>query len=170
MRNLLAIARKELNVYFNTPIAYVMLCGMTFIGSYFFISFMGQFLQMSLIAQQAPSYMDPSRLNLTDIVMAPLLFNLGIILVFVVPFLSMRLMAEEKRQHTLELLMTSPLRPTEIVLGKYLGGILVLGLSVSLTGIYPAILSHYGGGESGDALEWSTVLLGYVGVTCTVHQ
>ena len=61
------------------------------------------------------------RLNLNEFVIAPLLHNLSVVLVILVPVITMRSFAEEKRSGTYELLMTSPLSITEIVLGKFLG-------------------------------------------------
>jgi ABC-2 type transport system permease protein len=165
MRNVLAIARKELNVYFTTPIAYVVFCGMTFIASYLFLNDLQNFAQASMMATEMPDRVDPSRLNLTDIVVAPLLVQCGFVMFLVVPFISMRLMAEEKQQRTFELLMTTPVRPTEIVLGKYLGGLTVLGITVAMLFTYPLVLSHYGASAgNGDAVEWPTVLAGYLGL------
>lgn len=166
MLNILAITRRELNGYFTTPVAYVMMCGLTFLGSYFFVNFVQQFIQASLLAQQMPQYLDPGKLNLTDAVMAPLLFNLAVILVFVMPFVSMRLLAEERRQGTLELLMTAPINSTELVLGKYLGGLVLVTLTLALTLLYPAVLTYFGGSTGGSPLEWSTVACGYLGLFC----
>jgi ABC-2 type transport system permease protein len=74
----------------------------------------------------------------------------------------MRLFAEEKRHKTFELLMTAPLRPTEIVLGKYLGGVGVMGTTLGLTIAFPLVLQLFGVSPEGQpVLEWSTVLLGY---------
>ena len=145
MRNVVAIAKKELNIYFTTPIAYAMFTVMTVIASYFFIAFVQEFLNASQLAMQMPQYMDSNRLNLTDAVVAPLIFNCGIILVFVIPFLAMRLVAEEKRQKTFELLMTAPIRPVEIVLGKYLGGMAVVGFTILLALLYPLVLDVFAG-------------------------
>ena len=84
-----------------------------------------------------------------------------IITLFVAPFLSMRLFAEEKRNKTFELLMTTPVRPMELVLGKYLGGLGIISATLGLTIVFPLMLSAFGASESGAALEWPTVLLGY---------
>ena len=89
---------------------------------------------------------------------------IGVITLFVAPFLSMRLFAEEKRNRTFELLMTAPVRPWEIVLGKYLGGVGVIWATLGLTIIFPLTLSLFGSSESGTALEWSTVWLGFAGL------
>jgi len=102
--------------------------------------------------------------NLTDGVMVPFWSTVMIITLFVVPFLSMRLFAEEKRNKTFELLMTAPVRPLDIVLGKYLGGLGIITATLGLTILFPGLLSVFGQSESGSALEWSTVLLGYGGL------
>jgi ABC-2 type transport system permease protein len=167
MRNVLAIARKELNVYFTTPIAYVVFAAMTFFASYFFIAAVKQFLEASMMAMQMPQYADPSRLNLTDFVIAPVVFNMGIFFAFVTPLVSMRLIAEERRQRTFELLMTTPVRPLEIVLGKYLGGLVIMGVTVGLLMLLPMILDFFaassGTGGSG-GIEWQTTFAAYFGL------
>lgn len=169
MRTILAIAKKELGIFFTTPVAYAVLCGLTFIASYFFLAFIQNFVQTSLLAQQMPQMVDPARLNLTDAVATPLVFNCAVIFIFVLPFLSMRLIAEEKRQRTFELLMTTPVRPIEVVLGKYLGGLGVVALSVAALFIYPLVLNHYGAASSTDgstssAVEWATVVTAHLGL------
>ena len=167
MRNALAIARKELNVYFTTPIAYVVFAAMTFFASYFFIAAVKQFLEASMMAMQMPQYADPSRLNLTDFVIFPVLANTGVLFAIVTPLVTMRLFAEEKRQKTFELLMTAPLRPFEIVLGKYLGSLVVMGVTTLLLGVLPLVL-HFFAASSGTGgaggIEWQTVLVGMLGL------
>jgi ABC-2 type transport system permease protein len=102
--------------------------------------------------------------NLTDGIVVQLWDVIGSSRSFVAPFLSMRLFAEEKRNRTFELLMTAPVRPWEIVLGKYLGGVGVIWATLGLTIIFPITLSLFGSSESGTALEWSTVALGFGGL------
>lgn len=167
MRNALAIARKELNVYFTTPVAYAMFAVMAVFASYFFIAAVKQFLEMSMMATQMPQYMDPNRLNLTDFVVAPVVFNCGIIVAMVAPFLSMRLIAEEKRQRTFELLMTAPVRPIDIVLGKYLGGLAIMAVTLAITLLHPVVLDVFAGSSgTGGAggIEWQTTLAAYLGL------
>jgi ABC-2 type transport system permease protein len=168
MRNALAIARKELSIYFTTPWAYLVFTGMLVVSSFFFVASLESFKQV----QQMARAMSWARLpqdwamykNLTDGVVVPLWRVVMIVTLFVAPFLSMRLFAEEKRHQTFELLMTAPVRPMEIVLGKYLGGLGVISATLGLTIIFPAVLAIFGRSESGSALEWSTVLLGYLGL------
>ncbi len=168
MRNILAIARKELSIYFTTPWAYVVFTAMIALSSFFFLGFIQSFVEAQELArtygweQLPPDY--ASYRNLTDGVVIQLWGVVMIITLFVAPFLSMRLFAEEKRNKTFELLMTAPLRPVEIVLGKYLGGLGVMSATLGLTIVFPLVLSVYGSSQSGTAVEWSTVLLGYGGL------
>jgi ABC-2 type transport system permease protein len=165
MRNAFAIARKELAIYFTTAWAYVVATAMICITAFFFMSALEQFR----IAQEAARVMGWGRIppefkNLTDGVVVPLVGAMVVINLFVAPFLSMRLFAEEKRHRTFELLMTAPVRPWEIIVGKYLGGLTLVVSTIGLTIVFPLVLAAFGSSESGSALEWSTVLLGYFGL------
>src|SRR6267142_6435538 len=115
VRNILAIAGRELKSYFVSPIAYVVLTGFLLLGGWFFFNLLARFNMLLTIysAQQNPQVLE--RLNLNEFVIAPLLHNLSVILVILVPVITMRSFAEEKRSGTYELLMTSPLSITEIV-------------------------------------------------------
>lgn len=168
MRNALAVAKKELSIYFTTPWAYVVSMAMILVSSFFFLAMLDTFKQVQQMARafswarMPPDYAIYK--NLTDGVIVPLWGYVLIITLFVTPFLSMRLFAEEKRNRTFELLMTAPVRPIEIVAGKYLGGLGVVTTTLGMTLFFPAIISLFGRSESGSALEWSTVLLGYGGL------
>src|SRR5207247_6198085 len=98
------------------------------------------------------------RLNLNELVIAPLLHNLSVVLVILVPVITMRTLAEEKKAGTYELLLTSPLRISEIVLGKFFGAFAFVLIMVALTGIYPLILMVYGNPETG------VIMGGYLGL------
>jgi ABC-2 type transport system permease protein len=162
MRNAIAIAKKELNIYFATPIAYVMFTLFVVIGSYFFLRLLGSYEQASLMYMRINQPEVLSRLNFQDAIFRNLFGNLGVILIFIVPFLTMRLVAEEKRQHTIELLYTTPVTPTQIVWGKYLAalGILVCALALTLT--YPVLVQFVARDSNG--VEWRSVMLGYLGL------
>jgi ABC-2 type transport system permease protein len=165
-----AIARKELTVYLTTPLAWVVFTAMSFITSMFFLALLLSFAQVHDLVRQMPggwSQMPADYQafrNLTDGVVVNLWGVVLVVTLFVAPFLSMRLFAEERRQKTLELLMTTPIRPIEIVLGKYLGGLGIISCTLSVTLVFPVILAVIGRSESGSALEWSTVLLGFAGL------
>jgi ABC-2 type transport system permease protein len=165
MRTALAIARKELSIYFTTPWAYAVFTAMLAISSFFFVSMLYEFQRAQEMARMFG--WDSTRAefrNLTDGVMVPFWSTVMIITLFVAPFLSMRLFAEEKRNKTFELLMTAPVRPLDIVLGKYLGGLGVISATLGLTILFPLMLTFLGQSDSGSALEWKTVLLGYGGL------
>src|SRR5687768_6899029 len=121
MRNALAIARKELTIYFTTPWAYLVFTAMLFITSFFFITLLQGLKQVQEMARQAGWNRLPQEMhnfkNLTDGVVIQLWSVIQIVTLFVAPCLSMRLFAEEKRQKTFELLMTAPVKPHEIVIG-----------------------------------------------------
>jgi ABC-2 type transport system permease protein len=160
-----AIFRKELTVYVTTPIAWVMLTVVAFFAAMFFNGNLDAYRFLSLRALQLQNPAALAHLNLTERVVAPLLGPVGVLLIFGAPFVSMRLFAEERRGRTLELLLTAPVRPWQIVLGKYLAALVVLGLSVALVAVFPAILAAYGeGAQGGGAVEWQTVGTGLLGL------
>jgi ABC-2 type transport system permease protein len=170
MRNALAIAKKELSIYFTTPTAYAVFCGMTFIAGMMFLAALGYFQKMSLqfLSFQQPQLLE--HLNLTDMVIYPLLRNVGVIFLFMTPFLAMRLIADEKRSRTFELLMTAPIRPFEIMLGKYLAALGLMAVAVALLALFPLIVTIFGtsgtmmNSGQGSPVEWSTVLSGLLGL------
>ena len=162
MKNALAIARKELNIYFATPIAYVMFTLFVVIGSYFFLRLLGAYEQASLMYMRFNSPEMMNRLNFQDAIFRALFGNMGVILIFVVPFLTMRLVAEEKRQKTIELLYSTPITPGEVVWGKYIAALAVLVCTLALTLIYPALVQLVARDPSG--VEWRSIFLGYAGL------
>ena len=165
MRPVLAIARKELESYFTTPIAWVMLTVVAFFAALFFNGSLDAYRFVTLRAFQ---FQDPSlleRLNLTDMVVSRLLSTMAIFVVIVAPVLSGRLLAEEKRSRTFELLMTSPLRPVQIVLGKYLAALGVMAAAVAIVAAFPLVLTVASRGAGGGAgVEWQTVGTGLLGL------
>jgi ABC-2 type transport system permease protein len=158
MRNILTIAGKEIRSLFVSPIAYVVLTGFLLLGGWFFFNLLFRFTYMLSLYTGLQNTEGLQSLNLNEYVMAPLLHNLTIVLVIMIPIITMRAFAEEKRSGTYELLLTSPLRVTEIVLGKLLGALAFLAVMILLTGIYPAILLLYGNPELG------IVAAGYLGL------
>ena len=159
MKNILAIAAKDIRSQFVSPIAYVVLTGFLLLGGWFFFNLLARF---SFLLQLYLSFRNPDamqRLNLNEFVIAPLLHNLSVVLVILVPVITMRSFAEEKRSGTYELLMTSPLTITQIVLGKFLGAFVFVLVMVLLTGVYPLILVLYGNPEPGVILAGLLALL-----------
>jgi ABC-2 type transport system permease protein len=158
VKNALTIAGKELRSYFVSPIAYVVITGFLLLGGWFFFNLLARF---NFLLQIYSSLRNPEaqvRLNLNEFVIAPLLHNLSVVLVILVPVITMRSFAEEKRSGTYELLMTSPPSITEVVAGKFLGSVAFLMIMIGLTAIYPLILLAYGNPELG------IIASGYLGL------
>ena len=158
MRNAFTIAGKELRSYFVSPIGYVVLTGFLLLGGWFFFNLLARFNFLLSIYSAMRNPEAQMRLNLNDFVIAPLLHNLSVVLVILVPVITMRSFAEEKRSGTYELLMTSPLSITEVVAGKFLGALGFVIVMLALTGIYPIILLAYGNPEIG------VIAAGYLGL------
>ena len=159
MRNVFTIVGKELRSYFVSPIAYVVLTGFLLLGGWFFFNLLSRFnLLLSLYLQMQQGGEAANRLNLNDYVISPLMHNLAIVLVILVPMITMRAYAEEKKGGTYELLLTSPVRTGEIVLGKFLASFLFICIMIGLTGVYPAILMKFGNPETG------VIASGYLGL------
>lgn len=158
MKNAFTIAGKELRSYFVSPVAYVVLTGFLLLGGWFFFNLLARFnLLLSMYsAMRHPEAQE--HLNLNEFVIAPLLHNLSVVLVILVPVITMRSFAEEKRSGTYELLMTSPLSIAEIVAGKFLGAVGFLVVMLGLTGVYPLLLVAYGNPEIG------VIAAGYLGL------
>ena len=157
MRNVLTIIRKELYSYFVSPVAYVVLTGFLLLGGWFFFNLLSQFNRLfSIYTQLQQGAAD--QLNLNDFVISPLMHNLSIILVILVPMITMRAYAEEKKDGTYELLLTSPLRTGEIVLGKFFACFIFISIMIGMTGVYPLVLMVFGNPEIG------VMLAGYLGL------
>jgi ABC-2 type transport system permease protein len=165
MSNILAIWKKETRIYFTTAISYVVIGLFAVIAAYFFL------VLVSLYAQQSTQFMSMQaqqmleRMNFNDQVITPLFANCQVFFLFLIPVITMRLIAEEKSSKTMQLLMTTPVRPIEIVLGKYLAAATVTACMLSVTLVFPIILHVYGTGDGGNSsLDWASVLTGYLGM------
>jgi ABC-2 type transport system permease protein len=155
MRALTAIYLRELRAYFHSPIAYVLWVGFLLITGYFFFTGVASYSMASMQAMQNPMFM---RLNLQEWLVGPLLGNMSVIMMLITPLLTMRLLSEEKRTGTLELLLSYPLTDLSVVLGKYLAALTMLALILAPTLVHLAILAMLGN------LYWPAVLAGYLGL------
>ena len=156
MSNVFTIAQKELRSYFFSPIAYVVIGFFVFIFGYFFIANLAAFQRFSMQAGMLGG--GGQVLNLNEHMIRPLLVNSGLILVFVLPFITMRSYAEEKRSGTIELLLSSPLTDVQIILGKFLGAMALFTLMLAVTLLHVGLLFIYG------EPELLPVLSGYLGL------
>ena len=147
MRHVGAIAGRELRSIFSTPVAYVMFSVyLVFSGFAFFLSLTG-FLSALQQIQAFQRFDLLEQFNLNTSVIEPSLGIFSFVFLLLIPLLTMRAFAEEQATGTIELLLTSPLTIWEIVLGKYLAILVVLGMLVGLSALYPALLFYYGDPE-----------------------
>ena len=135
----LTIAGREFRTLFLSPMAWSILGVVQIILAFMFLVQLDYYLDL-----QARIAGMPDAPGVTDLVVAPLFGNAGVILLFVTPLMTMRLISEERRNRTLSLLFTAPVSMTEIVLGKYLGMLAMLFTMLGLLTLMP--LSLYLGG------------------------
>lgn len=155
MRNIWTICRRELYAYFVSPIAWVLLAIFAFLSGAFSYLISAAFLRASLEGQMSGQTFP---MNVNEQVIAPLFSNMAVVGLFLIPLISMRLFAEEKRQGTIELLVTSPVHDVEIILGKWLSAVLMYGaLLVVLLADY-SFLFIYGNPD------WKPVATGFLGI------
>ena len=158
MRNVVTIAGREVRSYFSSPVAYVLLAAFLALAGYFFFALLSAFNQSLAIYSMMRNPEMLQRFNLNEMVIRPLLHNMSVLLIFVIPAITMRMFPEEKTSGTYELLLTSPVRVSEIVLGKFLGGLALVLLMVLLSGFYGLVLLAYGNPEV------PMMLTGYLGL------
>ncbi len=155
MRNIWTIYRKELNSYFVSPIAYILLLMFALIFGFFFWNAVGMFIYYG-IASQMRGQMFPMSVN--EEVIRPLLSNISVVGLFFIPMITMRLFAEEKRNGTIELLATSPVRDAEVIVGKWLAAVTLYATMLLFTAINFSFLFHYGNPD------WKPLAVGYLGL------
>jgi ABC-2 type transport system permease protein len=155
MRNVWIICRKELHSYFASPIAYILLIIFGVIFGFFFWNLLGAFIFEGIQSQMSGQSFP---MNLNEWIIRPLLGNASVIGLFLIPVITMRLFAEEKRTGTIELLATSPVRDVEIILGKWLASVLLYACLLLFTAIDFAFLFKYG------KPDWKPLLVGYLGL------
>jgi ABC-2 type transport system permease protein len=155
MRNILAIAHKELRAYFVSPIAYIVIGLFALLYGIFFVAIMRYFVLNSM---QAGLMAGAQSMNVNQQLIRPLLQNVTVVVLFMLPMVTMRTYAEEKRSGTIELLLTSPVTDFEIVMGKFLGAMALYCAMLAVTLIHLAVLYRFG------RPEWRPILTSYVGL------
>jgi ABC-2 type transport system permease protein len=155
MRNIWTICRKELGSYFVSPIAYLLLTMFALIFGFFFWNALSFFVVEGMEMQMRG---EASPMNINEQIMRPLLMNVGVIFLFFIPLITMRLFAEEKRSGTIELLATSPVRDIEIILGKWLAALILYACLLGFTALNFAFLFMYG------KPDWKPLAIGYLGL------
>lgn len=155
MRNVLLICKKEVKSYFASPIAYLLMAFFALIFGFGFFTATRDFVRFSfqaqMMGQQQPT-------NVNEQIIRPLLGFASTIALFLIPMISMRLFAEEKRTGTIELLLTSPVKDMEIILGKWLGAVLLYLCVLAMSMINIAMLFMWG------KPDLKPVLVAYLGL------
>jgi ABC-2 type transport system permease protein len=154
--NVWAIFRKELRSYFASPIAYVVLTIFALISGYFFYSLLTFFSLNSMQASFNPA-LAPS-LNATEWIVRPLLRNIAVTMLLLMPAATMRLFSEEKKSGTIELLFSYPIRDWELLAGKWLAAVALYGSMLGVSLLDLAMLGLFA------RLEWGPILTGYLGL------
>ena len=152
-----AIYKKELRLYFTSPVAYIVLTIFLLIAGLFFSAIFQGFARasMQMALQQQMGGRD---LNVTDNVIRPLFGNMSVILLLLMPLVTMRLFAEERRSGTMELLLTYPVRDGAVLVGKYLAAFTLYAVMLVGTLAYPAMLAAFA------RVEWASLAAGYIGL------
>lgn len=156
MTGVWAVVRKELTIYFTTPIFYIIGVCFLVLGGYFFYTNTLYYSLLSFQGAQNPQL--AAMLNPHQMIFRPLFGTLAIVLLMMVPLLTMRLLAEEKRSGTAELLFTYPLSDWGVILGKFLAAMLVYALLLLCTVTYAALFASLA------RLDWGPIVSGYLGL------
>jgi len=156
MSNTWTICKKEINTYFTSPIAYVVTAVFLILVGFFFYNLVSWFSSQAIRLSQNPYYFQ--YLNINQMVYSPLFNNISIILLLMIPILTMRLFSEEQKIKTDELLLTSPISVSQIILGKYLSALFMLIVMLVLSGILSIFCFTYGNPEL------APILNGYLGL------
>jgi ABC-2 type transport system permease protein len=133
---MIAIFKREIRAYFQTPIGYI------YMG--FFLLMAGIFFTTGNLMEQNPRFFS-------------FFGSLTFIFLFAVPVLTMRLFSEEKRQKTDQLLLTSPISISGIVCGKFLAALVLFAMTMAVTLLYVAVIAIYGD------LQWAETMGSYIG-------
>jgi ABC-2 type transport system permease protein len=155
MRNILAIAQKELKSYFASPIAYITIGFFALLYGYFYIAILSYFVRQSMQMGQFGG--GPQSLNINQVLIRQLFQNVTILILFIMPMVTMRTYSEEKRSGTIELLLTSPVTDVQIILGKFLGALALWAVMLAVSMIHIGLLFIYGNPE------WKPILTTYLG-------
>lgn len=156
MRNILSLARKEFSSYFHTWQGVFMTLFFFLVSGLFFALLILGYAKFS--TNQGGVDFNEMGLNQTDYIFGSFFMNLSTLLIFIIPILTMRGFAEERRDQTLELLFTYPLSDLEIVIGKFLGQVWMFELlTVPLLGY--GLIAQMAGAD----FDWRVVFLAFLG-------
>ena len=144
MHKAYAIARREFRGYFDSPVAYIVLTVFLLVSGWIFFS------TLFLLGQaEMREFFNP---------VSRIFFSPAMLMIIIAPAITMRLVAEEKKLGTLELITSMPIRDVEVVLGKFLAALALMGVALLLTLVYAVSVAAIGD------LDWGPVVSGYLGL------
>ena len=149
IKKITLLSRKELKDAFSSPLIYVLAGLFSLMMGWLFFNYLLQSKEMTTT-------------TMTQGVIIPIFGNINFIFVFLCPLITMRSFAEEKKQHTLDLLLRSELTEMQIILGKFVSNVLLIFFMLSLTLLFPVILMFSG------YSDWGVVWSSYLGVALSV--
>ena len=155
MKNIFTICGKEFRAYFAGPIAYLLMGLFGLIFGFFFYSATAFFVMAGMRQQMSGQ---GGAMSINDYVIAPLLGNASVVGLFLIPLISMRLFSEEMRSGTIELLLTSPIKDMDIILGKWLGAMCMYLCVLAVSAVNVGMLFIWG------HPAWQPILTGYLGL------
>jgi len=155
MKKTFAIFKKEINSYFASPIAYIVLVVFMVLSGVFFFIYLQGFAQ-SQFDTRAQLFQQTFSLN--EFVLQPYFGTISVLLLLIMPMITMRLLSEEKKNYTSELLFTSPIRVINILLGKYIAAMTLFLIMLILSSVFVIVLYLYGNPDPG------IILTGYLGL------
>ena len=156
MRSAWIIAKRDLGSFFNSPIFYVVTTVFLIIYSFMFFNILNFFSFQSFQARQLQAM--GMNLNLNEMVIEPSLQNMSVILLMIIPIITMRSFADEKKMKTFRLLLSSPVHLREIILGKFLACMIVVAVMISISSYSVGFLFLLGEPEPGP------IVTGYLGI------
>lgn len=155
MNNIIAIAHKELKSYFASPIAYIVIGAFAVVFGFFFYALLVNFDRTSM---QMAGMGGGQSANVNEQLIRPAFLNTTVIALFILPMITMRTYAEEKRSGTIELLLTAPLTDFQIIMGKFLGSMALYASMLAITVVHIATLFIFG------TPEWRPIATTYLGL------
>jgi ABC-2 type transport system permease protein len=155
LRNIRAITGKELRAYFSSPIAWVLMGLFAALFGFFFTVYLDSFIKESMGGQFGQA---PQPVSVNQSMIRGLMGNATVIILFLLPMVTMRSYAEEKRSGTIELLLTSPIKDVEIVFGKFFGAMAMYAGLLAVTALYIGVLFVWGNPA------WQPVVSAFLGL------
>lgn len=156
--NIYYIFKKELKSYFLSPVAYILLAVFSAVTGFFFFAMTSEFMNYTFRIDAGQAGVGTPSLNVNEMLVRPLFSTIGFISIFLLPLFTMRMFAGEKRSGTIQLILTSPLKSSHFILGKYLAALTVYCMMLAITFFDVSMYFIY------SSAEWKPVLVGYGGL------